>query len=84
MQYDKQFSLEEHFEMADSLATVDHHMDNIYHKIQDHFPKNHPLSKAVSKITPVVTDRAFMPLWSELGRTVTNDQFNPLSIELIF
>ena len=76
----KSMTVEEHLETADDLAIAAHHLNRIFNRCQEHYPKSHRLMKILDIFCPNLMSGKFITLKSHLDeewhRVTSNEQFD--------
>jgi len=83
MAYLKKLTIEEHLEVADSLAIVNQHISKIYYMIQKNYGKSHKLCKLLNRILPNNNSGLMIQIKGELDKEflketkdLTNEEFH--------
>jgi len=76
----KKLSLEEHLEIADSLAVACHNLDKIYFKLQEKYGKSHFLTKRFAKLLSNSNSTLMCDIKGDLDteylKDLSDDDFN--------
>ena len=75
-------TLEEHFENAKDLLLMLYHINSLYFRLFENYPKSHPLIKLLDKALP--TDNKFQKLRSELENEFYRNIQNPTQYPFIY
>ena len=74
-------NLEEHLETADDLAIALHHLEKVFFRCQEYYPKSHRLMKQLYKTRTTgsnLFDKIKSHLDEEYHRLINDQEFNKL------